>query len=729
MKWINSFLLMMCFSSGLFSQEINRNGGGDDAGNGGFAYKQSIKILKLAADGLESKILSVDMPEFKDHPNWRGLLSKVLKYDNLEKSWWRSKVRNGQPLSMDYVVKQPKVIVLKHYYQSFMGKTDNEIEESVIETQKRLVHEASHIWGYNENDSEEFAERFLIYASNLATRSTKDISIKSNFCSCLNGHADIVGECESFCNKAPKTSNPILYLETVLGSETLKNPQIKSLYDWCTLQFVGDATAPQCVINAYDGINQVNNIPVSIQPNSNKLTADLSMLSFNTTYILKIVEAKTGSNAETFPIQIRRSKYRNPNNDLNAVKVSPVNQFTCLTYFGNKNSDGSMNRMIFKRDYFYYTSLQFPAPIPSNGRESSFVCHDDMMYGQVDSAMYPRLETIENKITLFDKTDSAFVMENNDYKINIVLQNRLADEFNLSMSVDLINSLSVKTSRQNNRSSILSGYFIVPFVDRSTNLAYCPSEKEYNSGEPLFTLMKDYFPELEALYVAESEPVTIEVTGNYKIFYPNQFVRESDILKNGFIVKNGIKEKVTNDSIHRNTVYFYYPFTDSMDIFVPGYRKLFTVRSLDQLNEPSLKKIVSYNTSDKRIGCIPKSNSKKDERGNRSVGDVCQSDYECQSLCCNKSTGTCRPHDLRTGQLCAKSPGEFCIDQSFCATKSMPICRLYKNGFNTDGSPKCVVRCPNVEQFGSCIDHVCRELIQENPTEFDLNTCKGAIDP
>lgn len=727
MKLIISLFLM---ANIVFAQsEVLGNGGGDDAGNGGFAYKQSIKILKLATSGLESKILSVDLPEFKDHPQWRTLLSNVLKYDNLEKTWWRSKVRNGQPLAMDYTVKKPKVIVLKHYYQSFMGKTDNEIEESVVETQKRLIHEASHIWGYNENDSEEFAERFLIYSSNLVVRATKDIMIKSNICSCLNGHADSLGDCESFCKTVPQNYNPILYLETLLGTETLKNPKIKNLYDWCNLQLDSDVTSPQCSLEAWDGINRIKNIPVSVQPGSNKLTADLTSLSYNTTYEIKIVETKTGSNAETLPVQIRRAKYRNPNDQLNFIKVSPINQFTCLTYFGEINSNGTMNRMGFKRDYFYYSNYQNPSPIPSNGREQSYVCHDEMIYGPGDSALYPRLETIENKISLFDQTDPAFIKNNNEYKINTIIQNRLADEFNISMYVNIINSISFKTNNQLNRSSILGGYFTVPFVNTSTNLSYCPTNAEYNSGEPLFLLMKDYFSEMEAFYIAESEPITIESNGNYKIFYPNQFVRESDILKYGFILSNGVKQKISKNTLHHNTIFFYYPFSESQDPLVQGNRKLFTVKSSDQLNEPALRKIVQYNTSDKRIGCIPKSISKNDERGNRTVGDACQSDYQCQSLCCDNNSGTCKPHDIKNGLYCSKSPGESCIERNFCAKEYMPLCKLYKNGIDVTGKPKCVIRCPNTEIFGECLNNICQSPQQQKMPEFDLNTCEGAIDP
>ena len=56
--------VLLIASANLFAKEE----GGDDAGNGGFAYKQSIKILKMATEELEKKIIDSDLKDLSDFP-------------------------------------------------------------------------------------------------------------------------------------------------------------------------------------------------------------------------------------------------------------------------------------------------------------------------------------------------------------------------------------------------------------------------------------------------------------------------------------------------------------------------------------------------------------------------------------------------------------------------------------------------------------------------------------
>lgn len=604
MKWIIKILLISFLSADLYSNEVLNNRGGDDAGNGGFAYKQSIKILKLAAEDLETKINNVTIKEFEDHPEWRTLLSNVLKYDNLEKSWWRTRSRNGQPLSMDYNLVKPKVIVLKYYYQSFMGKTDNEIDESVKETQKRLIHEASHIWGFKENESEEFAERFLMFANLEDVRISRDITINQNFCSCKNGESDIINDCDEFCADQKVSLTPMLYLDVVLGIETLKNPKIKNLYDWCNKQLVGDSTAPQCTLTAWDGTNTIDNIPLINKKNSNSITADISSLAYNRTYIVKIVESKTGANAETQEFQIRRIKRNQEEDTLNMVEIVPISQYSCLKYSGVVNPDGTMTRTNYLRDYYYFLQNFPPAPIPHSGGIQTLVCHDEILYGKEDSSMYPRLELQENKISIFRSGDPAFSVNNGKLRINSLIEKRLKEEFAINATIDLVTPLRLIDPRINQ--AHLGGMMMVPFSRTQSGLSFCPTIQEYYGNEPLFNIMKDYFSETEGLYVGEGDPEKINVNGSYQTYYANQFLKESDLLKYGFTYVNGVKVKITSTLMHRGVVYFYYPFSDSKDSLEQGGRKIFTVRYLDELNGKNSNQSNQYRTTDKRIGCIPK---------------------------------------------------------------------------------------------------------------------------
>ena len=120
------------------------------------------------------------------------------------------------------------------------------------------------------------------------------------------------------------------------------------------------------------------------------------------------------------------------------------------------------------------------------------------------------------------------------------------------------------------------------------------------------------------------------------------------------------------------------------------------------------------------------------QTGNREIGTSCTSDYQCASLCCNSSTGACAPHTPNgsTPVLCSKSAGQSCVSTEFCAKEYVPVCKLYKNGYNADGTVKCTVRCPTVATYGTCINGGCiAPKGQTDTSGFNLTTCEGAIDP
>ncbi len=96
--------------------------------------------------------------------------------------------------------------------------------------------------------------------------------------------------------------------------------------------------------------------------------------------------------------------------------------------------------------------------------------------------------------------------------------------------------------------------------------------------------------------------------------------------------------------------------------------------------------------------------------GNEEIGSSCTSDYQCGSLCCNQSTGTCAPHSTSgsTPILCSKSPGQQCISRDYCRKEFVTTCKVYKDGvLNADGTPKCSIRCLPVETYSDCKNGLC----------------------
>lgn len=119
--------------------------------------------------------------------------------------------------------------------------------------------------------------------------------------------------------------------------------------------------------------------------------------------------------------------------------------------------------------------------------------------------------------------------------------------------------------------------------------------------------------------------------------------------------------------------------------------------------------------------------------GNQPIGDNCSSDYECSSLCCNSSTGSCAPHTT-TGTnpvLCNKSAGQTCVAKQFCKPEYVATCKIVKTGTDANGKVTCTLRCPAVETYGECTAGYCvPPAVPAIPT-FDPSNpdCSTAVDP
>ena len=148
---------------------------------------------------------------------------------------------------------------------------------------------------------------------------------------------------------------------------------------------------------------------------------------------------------------------------------------------------------------------------------------------------------------------------------------------------------------------------MLPFTDQVTGRSFCPQRND--NSDPLFSILGFYTGDTEGLYLAEKEAETITDGSVYKTVYGTMFATET-ILKNyGFIIENGIKVKANDETLHKRTIYFYWPADITQDPLNAGDRKLYTVRSPDSLFDNIPTGIdINLHTSDKRIGCVPKIN-------------------------------------------------------------------------------------------------------------------------
>lgn len=117
--------------------------------------------------------------------------------------------------------------------------------------------------------------------------------------------------------------------------------------------------------------------------------------------------------------------------------------------------------------------------------------------------------------------------------------------------------------------------------------------------------------------------------------------------------------------------------------------------------------------------------------GNEEIGNSCSSDFECSSLCCNRSTGSCAPHNPNgsTPIFCSKTSGEQCVSKEFCRQEAVVTCKIVKSGFNADGTAACTLRCPAVMTYGDCKGGICVPPVQPAVPTFDPTDCSKAVDP
>lgn len=448
-------------------------------------------------------------------------------------------------------------------------------------------------------------------------RPTNQIDIKSDFCSCIDGKSDLISDCASFCLGVATSATPTLYLNTIIGTDIALNSKLGNLANWCSVQLEGDSTAPQCFLNASDGTTSIANIPVTVTGNS--LTANIQSLALNKTYIMKIVEGKTGTNAQSKDFQLRRkSQPVEDNSPLGALKLTPINQYTCMTFGGiSTGTDGQISRDpggAYARVFFYFAANETPPPIPPAGgtNQSLVLCHDEQLHPGNDSDEYPRLEMIPQIFAMWDKTDSRFVNENNaGLIINKTLTSRLLNEYSVQVTLidlfKLINYPNRPTTSSSSTANIALGYMMVPFTDKSGK-TFCPTQTDYNGTDPLFNLLKEYMDDTEGLYLAEKEAEVIKDNGVYRTVYGTMFITESVVKKYGFYIENGLKIKADQGSMNTRTIHYYWPTNDTMDPLTQGNRKRFTVRAPDTLNgNVPTGQSTTQRTTDKRIGCVPKS--------------------------------------------------------------------------------------------------------------------------
>ncbi len=119
-------------------------------------------------------------------------------------------------------------------------------------------------------------------------------------------------------------------------------------------------------------------------------------------------------------------------------------------------------------------------------------------------------------------------------------------------------------------------------------------------------------------------------------------------------------------------------------------------------------------------------------QGNKIIGETCSTDLECSSLCCNRTSGLCAPHNslLSPPVLCSKPIGDSCIAKEWCQKTTIVKCYVIRTGTDSIGNITCRQQCYNVEQHGDCKNGICVSPPQDTIPPFDPNdpnACNDAV--
>ncbi|MBF0206107.1 MAG: hypothetical protein HQK53_04390 [Oligoflexia bacterium] len=119
--------------------------------------------------------------------------------------------------------------------------------------------------------------------------------------------------------------------------------------------------------------------------------------------------------------------------------------------------------------------------------------------------------------------------------------------------------------------------------------------------------------------------------------------------------------------------------------------------------------------------------------GNLQVGDICTTDYQCASLCCNSASGRCAVNDstISPPVSCSKSPGDNCVAREWCRQESIKNCMIVLTGRDVNGTTTCALRCYNQLVHGTCVDGKCIAPTRPVVPSFDPAhpDCRDAKDP
>ncbi len=145
------------------------------------------------------------------------------------------------------------------------------------------------------------------------------------------------------------------------------------------------------------------------------------------------------------------------------------------------------------------------------------------------------------------------------------------------------------------------GYYMLPFIDKDTYKAYCPTADHYNSSNPLFQAMREIVGvDTEGLYIAKQNNVC-----------DIMLIRETQLKKIWFYIENNQHIEPNAQTVQGKQIQFYWPPDENSPYVKKSHQRVYTVKlPTDNLcGESNVQDAAEqqgyYPAHDKRIGCVP----------------------------------------------------------------------------------------------------------------------------
>ena len=461
------------------------------------------------------------------------------------------------------------------------------------------------------------------------------VFLQPGACTCQNGKPTSVGKCSNICASKPSSDREMLYLTVKLGEE-IELSDMQDLYGWCLTVLTDPTTGealpgqgnPGCLLEAQDTNDNTFRIDFTPSAGSKEVAIDVSdTLEQGKNYRLTIIEASSGVRSDSTQIL---TAYKDPNENIRGpLWSSPITQYTCFARVANQDTgNGNMYFDDAYRLHFYFGPGQNPDPIPRS--VGNLFCHDIFKYGMVDRENFPRLEETPNVITLWSKEDPRFYDLNGDENTGepngqLDIHDMIVREVR-NKGHTINNNLNIfhefrwpgapelgEDAGNSSAANLPLGYYMVPWINKDNQLAYCPTNDHYNSTNPIFEALGPIIgAPTEGLYIAKKDAVVITNEDGQQGRAPEDYIliRESVLKEIWFYFENGQPIRPTSQTRSKK-VQFYWPANPANPYVRQSHQRLYTIKSAAELSiengetDSSGAPSQSYPPHDKRIGCIP----------------------------------------------------------------------------------------------------------------------------